>query len=244
MNSSHTHYACSFIFCPDSSFEIYLPSGKTESFKAAFLPSNFPHKLLCKSKIIVMQVDPDIMNPMQDLALKGKKLIPLDEKKIFDDILDPWNITNCEDAYQFVHSILNKLKLIETPQKKQMDYRIQKVLSNLKALEEIPPRIKLEEISNPFQLSTDRFRHLFVENVGINLRRYLLWLRIRKIGKMLSKGYSLTDSAHFAGFSDSAHFSKTFKENFGINPSSLLLNPDIRFHYCENTHRIKDFGRR
>lgn len=35
-------------------------------------------------------------------------------------------------------------------------------------------------------------------------------------------GVNLTQAAYVGGFADSAHFSKRFKEMFGISPSSAL----------------------
>jgi AraC-like DNA-binding protein len=60
--------------------------------------------------------------------------------------------------------------------------------------------------------------------MGIPLRRYLLWLRLIKGIKVALEGVSLTSAAHKVGFSDSAHFSRTFKEMFGLTPSELFKN--------------------
>jgi methylphosphotriester-DNA--protein-cysteine methyltransferase len=43
----------------------------------------------------------------------------------------------------------------------------------------------------------------------------------------LSTGKRLTDAAHDAGFSSSAHFSFAFKEMFGLAPS-LLVKQGLR----------------
>ena len=37
------------------------------------------------------------------------------------------------------------------------------------------------------------------------------------------QGGSWTESAHEAGFADSAHLSRTFKRMFGMNPATLVL---------------------
>jgi len=36
------------------------------------------------------------------------------------------------------------------------------------------------------------------------------------------EGASLTEAAHAAGFFDSAHFSRTFRQTFGFAPSTVL----------------------
>ena len=41
-------------------------------------------------------------------------------------------------------------------------------------------------------------------------------------GVLVAKGVSITEAAHNAGFTDSAHFSRVFKKLFGITLSSAL----------------------
>ena len=49
-----------------------------------------------------------------------------------------------------------------------------------------------------------------------------LWLRLRRAVELLASAGSLTEAAHDAGFSDSAHLSRTFRKMFGVKPSLLL----------------------
>jgi AraC family transcriptional regulator len=72
-------------------------------------------------------------------------------------------------------------------------------------------------------LSTGRARHLFVEQTGLPFRTYLLWQRLTKAVELFSDGATLTDAAHGAGFSDSAHLSRTFRRMFGIAADSLRV---------------------
>ena len=59
---------------------------------------------------------------------------------------------------------------------------------------------------------------------GLPLRRYVLWLRLRDVLLSLAEGASLTEAAHAAGFADSAHMSRTFRDMFGVRPSMFLKN--------------------
>ncbi len=72
-------------------------------------------------------------------------------------------------------------------------------------------------------LSTGRARHLFVEQTGLPFRTYLLWQRLTKAVELFSGGSTLTGAAHGAGFSDSAHLSRTFRRMFGITADSLRV---------------------
>lgn len=71
-------------------------------------------------------------------------------------------------------------------------------------------------------LSASRLRHLFVETLGVPQRRYKVWLRLQHAVATALTGQSLTGAAHDAGFSDSAHFSRAFRNMFGLAPSSVI----------------------
>jgi len=71
-------------------------------------------------------------------------------------------------------------------------------------------------------LSTSRFQHLFKLETGVPFRRFRSWARLRAALVAAHGGIALTDAAHAAGFSSSAHLSSAFKEMFGMAPSQLL----------------------
>lgn len=70
-------------------------------------------------------------------------------------------------------------------------------------------------------LSESRFLHLFREETGITWRRTLIWRRALVAMRFVSEGLRLTEAAHRAGYADSAHFSRQFKELFGFTPSAI-----------------------
>lgn len=82
--------------------------------------------------------------------------------------------------------------------------------------------VRLGALAGAAGLSPDRFRHLFVEQLGIPLRRYILWRRLRLAVQRLAVGDNVTVSAHGGGFSDAAHLARTIRYMFGINAGQLL----------------------
>lgn len=87
--------------------------------------------------------------------------------------------------------------------------------------------VSVQEIAAGVELSESRFSHLFTENVRVPVRRYLLWLRLRDAMHLLAQGKSLTETAHEAGFSDSAHLTRTFRGMLGIAPSALIKESSV-----------------
>lgn len=91
------------------------------------------------------------------------------------------------------------------------------------AVERLDSPISLADVAKHVGLSSGRARHLFVEETGLPFRTYLLWLRLTRATELYSGGSSLTEAAHGAGFSDSSHFSRTFRRMFGLAADSLRV---------------------
>ncbi len=97
------------------------------------------------------------------------------------------------------------------------DPRIAAVIEDLAATS--PLDYRFSELLQKVTLSPGRFSHLFTEEVGISLRSYQKWRKIREALRLLQGQDSLTAVAHCSGFSDSAHFSRTFSSTFGLVPT-------------------------
>ncbi len=101
-----------------------------------------------------------------------------------------------------------------------MDQRVRQALDYLQSQ---PIKcITASELSSEVHLSESRLAHLFKQQVGIPVRRYLMWLRLMDAIEWAFAGHSLTDASAHAGFSDSAHFSRTFQAMFGLQPSLVV----------------------
>ena len=77
------------------------------------------------------------------------------------------------------------------------------------------------DVAERVDISVSRLTHLFTEQVGWPLRRYVLWLRLMRAVERVADGDDLTTAAHTVGFSDSAHLTRTANAMFGLGPSEL-----------------------
>lgn len=100
------------------------------------------------------------------------------------------------------------------------DHRLRIVIEELlrNSLESIP----VERLAELAGISPSRLAHLFKEHVGIPIRMFRAWARLKTAALLLKEGANLTEAAHGAGFYDSAHFTNTFRENFGLPPSAVF----------------------
>ncbi len=85
-----------------------------------------------------------------------------------------------------------------------------------------PDHWRASEVAAWLNLSESWFLHLFREQMGIAWRPYLLWRRLLCAVNSMSGGRSATEAAHEAGFSDSAHLSRTFSKSFGLSIRQAL----------------------
>jgi AraC-like DNA-binding protein len=78
-----------------------------------------------------------------------------------------------------------------------------------------------EQLAQEVGLSASRLACLFKQEMGMPIRHYRLWRRLYQAIVHLSQGASLTEAALASGFSDSSHFSRTYVQLLGIQPSAL-----------------------
>jgi AraC-like DNA-binding protein len=81
--------------------------------------------------------------------------------------------------------------------------------------------VSLSAVSTAVGISDSRLRHLFASEIGLSFRRYVLWLRLQRAVESVLGGATLTEAAHMAGFTDSAHLTNVTRRTFGLAPSLL-----------------------
>lgn len=82
--------------------------------------------------------------------------------------------------------------------------------------------VDLASLSRKAGLSPRQMRHAFARDVELSMRAYLRWRRVRRAILAVERGASLSAAAAAAGFADSAHLTRAFREQFGITPSQGL----------------------
>lgn len=119
-------------------------------------------------------------------------------------------------AYASLESVINPLQS-DYP---EVDVRVAKVVALIRESVEINRSV--EELAQSVNLSVPRLIQLFRHHVGVPIRRYRQWHRLFVTTIGVAQGKSLTQAAVEAGFTDSAHFSHTFRSTLGLKPSDVL----------------------
>jgi AraC-like DNA-binding protein len=199
--------------------------NNSKNYRSAIIPAGEPHTIEGRGAKIAML----LLAPEGELGqlLAGEGITEIAES-ILSDIgprLDRFNdpeITGNE-GNEIYREIVRKIagETAAAP----IDPRVSRSIEWIRAGRE--QGIIVGEIAAGVDLSESRFSHLFTEHVRVPVRRYLLWLRLRDALHLLAAGGSLTETAHEAGFADSAHLTRTFRISLGIAPSELVKESSV-----------------
>ncbi|BBM63392.1 AraC family transcriptional regulator [Vibrio alfacsensis] len=81
--------------------------------------------------------------------------------------------------------------------------------------------VRLDSLSDLCQLSPTQFQRHFKAQTGMTPYAWFARLRLEQGMKLLQAGQCGTHVAHQIGFYDQAHFSKAFKQTYGVSPSQV-----------------------
>jgi AraC-like DNA-binding protein len=226
-NAKHRHLVLQIEIGIHSPFCLQI-DGESHEYRAAIIAPNVPHRVDDHNEWqLMLHMDPECLAAKQLLKTymgnrRFKKIDFSSLKALLPEINTYVHCTHpCNAAKNLFDAIVNAL--LDSPtDPPPTDCRIKAALNILRRLPE--KKISTREIAESVCLSESRFTHLFKYQMGIPFRRYLLWLRLRDAVEQVFYGMSFTNAAHHAGFSDSAHLSRTFKQMSGMTLTDYLKN--------------------
>lgn len=238
-NTPHAHPAFSLIIALQGQFELQIEGDKARTIDACLLAPRCKHRLQAQgTALCVLHIDlGDARFESLLHLLEGHRLLLPDDLHI-NEMREPsqqlvQGFDCCRDAYQLGERLLHTWTT-SNPRTKDRDPRIDRCLRLI--ANTLPEPISVEELAFSVDLSPTRLMHLFKADMGMPIRRFVLWARLRGAVNALQEHHSLTDAAHAMGFADSAHLSRTFSQMFGIPPSQVLThNRFVQAHFCEDT---------
>lgn len=219
----HDHHAVQLVTSLDRPYPAILAGQSKESVQGFLVDAHIPHACYATaSTVLVISVDAD--------STKGKALRQkLDGQpfRLLDDLMAAETYRRFRTGYQNgASTAFDPLELVSllseaAPRAPEPDRRVVAAMDFV--ARHIEQTVSLPAIAGAVGLSEGRLRHLFVRDIGIPIRTYVLWSRMKvAIHGLAVGGMTLTDAAAHAGFADHAHFSRTFRRMFGVSPSILL----------------------
>lgn len=222
---SHMHHAVQVIW-PSNGACLTLADQTITG--AAVINANVAHQLQMGQGWVILvepqsQLGEDLIATLNEQPAYGLHGLSQFNTKNMSGIDSPLEVLL--PLFQFIFKQSNTLNnlsdYVQLTTHEQLDSRIERLLTGLNACFEQaclkPEKWKAVDVATDLALSESRFLHLFKEQMGIAWRPFLLWRRILCAVNLLIAGESATHAAYVAGFSDSAHLSRSFRAMFGMS---------------------------
>lgn len=196
-----------------------VTSGRLQA-GGLYFPSEVPHAIVSDGLMHSFMLNP-VYGPARSLARCLPEATTFEVESSEARALDGLRFE--ADEQERISGILDRLlgrlvgdKLDQEP----LDKRIAEAVAMMDDLEE--KRVAAGDLAEALALSESRFLHLFKDELRMTVRKYLLWRRTIDGARAVIEGLSITEAAHSTGFTDSAHFAKSFKQMFGLTLSGAF----------------------
>lgn len=226
-SDGHAHHAMHLVLALDGTLAIHL-GGKTLRGAGVLTRPDVPHALDARGvDVLLVFIEPesDVGASLCATMATPVRLITPAERRRIDPHLDPRALMGSSGP-AWTARVAEVLGDAAVPSSRPMHPRVKRLLARLKSAP--PDDTSLPALARIAGLSPGRLMHVFTESLGIPLRPYLAWLRLQRAAGAIVAGHSLTDAAAIAGFSDSAHLSRSFRRAFGMTPSALRATQPVR----------------
>ena len=200
------------------------PGARWGSYDGAVIPSDGPHESDTPvARLVTLWLDAETPEARR-LVQPGRQAIvaiPSSKLRVIVPSLRAWwdDLHDGQQATSLLDEVVRVLAPCERPSG-PLDLRV----ARARELLHTAPmrRLKLSDLAAAVSLSPSRLRHLLRPHLGLPIRRYLLWLRLRDALREIARGATTTEAAHAAGFADAPHLDRTFRRMLGFTPSAAL----------------------
>jgi AraC-like DNA-binding protein len=221
----HAHHALQLTMAAGGEYKIWTEQGPTLGPLVLIAPDT-PHAFEPVGRTAMIFVEPESWAGQALLTeLNGAPLARLDpdrlpgvERQLSLFWREP-RASNDEIA-DLGQRLLEQL-LGGLPAPSALDPRISRAIAWVEP--RVEDHLTLAQAASVACMSESRFSHCFTKETGLPFRTWLLWRRLMRAVERMAAGDSLTTAALESGFSDSAHFSRTFMRMFGVQASALGL---------------------
>lgn len=226
---THQHHIIQLVIALNKPFLTKnLNTGEWETRSALLIPPNAPHQCDAQNlNVLTLKIEPESVLGQSLLAglSNPEEAIDLSDRKGLEELKNEIEKLLGKESFELIRALVEQklFALFElSPNHEELDPRIEHVRQYIKA--HFEENLTTQDLMNVAHLSESRLLHLFKEQVGLPIRQYLQWERIRQAILYVVQGNDLTAAAYHAGFSDAAHFSRSFLARIGHPPSVVFKN--------------------
>lgn len=222
-NRAHRHVSASLLLGLDGTFELDVEGARRKTRAAVVAPDVAQALSPGQTTMLVAQLDPDSdawRRLVGSLAGRASMDLPLAEEQA-------WALAHSDDCHTLAVNLAHFLAATSGPPL-PLDPRIADICHYLR--ETLPERLDATALAERAGISASRLTHLFREQTGVTLRRFLLYLKITRAMARWQPGMTLSTLAAEAGFYDQPHLVRTARDMFDALPSAYIGTG--QFHIC------------
>jgi AraC-like DNA-binding protein len=219
--STRVHGAVALYVSLGAPNRISLDGGPWETGDLAVVPPYVPHRvvsgtrMICNVLIEAETVDPERLPPV--LRRAGVVEHPALARRVRDAYAGMLDAGRDVDLQRFDFD----LELFgERLAPRAVDPRIARVLSEIRRDPSAP--LAASDCAASVHLSFSRFLHLFKQEVGASFRSVRAWKRARSLLHHVTRASNLAHIALDVGYPDSAHFSRSIRQAYGLKPKDIF----------------------
>lgn len=224
MTKSHSHHAVEIIISLNELFAVECEERLVKS-KGVVIGHDIAHMTTAGNGVTAyILIEPeDPLGRALNRVLAGKSLLTLD-KNVTSEISEHFKKHLHTDHFEA--DMKQCLEDIFIPFSKHdgetyyVDDRIKQILRHINL--SVTGPVTITDLKAIACLSESRLIHLFKKEIGIPVRRYVLWRRLRQALRYIEHGNNISRAAARSGFTDAAHFNRAFVAMLGVNPSQII----------------------
>lgn len=225
--SSHSHGMMQFFVCLKDSLNIKVKGKKIET-SCILVNKNIKHSFNTENQICFTSV----IEPVSSFGIALNTLlgdkdyyIPGENQTVrIRTCLAPMIENFSKESYEKLMTAISEC-FGWNQSKNSLDDRIVKLLDMLAHCS--CDDHSIEEYADKLCLSPSRLSHLFSEEVGIPLKKYLSLHQLERAFENILKGKSITDAAMEADFDSPSHFAFTVKKMMGLPARNTVKNSEF-----------------
>ncbi|ESK57206.1 helix-turn-helix transcriptional regulator [Acinetobacter tjernbergiae] len=228
LNKAHAHFPALLQIGLGTAFALAVEGQPARYHEVVVMAPNISHSTDSQNQpYIAILIDPDhglyaYLHPL----LNGQAFCSLPAARLESFQSQFQQLMTAQLSLEQVKQLLIEVLLVLNPQPLMAlprDQRIQRACEYIKWC--VPHQIPtIADVALQVGLSESRLMHLFSQQLGLSMRQYILWLRIRYAIKLWMEGKTLIEIAVESGFSDQAHFTRTLRRMVDFAPSMLKAN--------------------
>ncbi len=213
----HSHPVIEILFVDGGELQLATESSLYSNSTFAIIDANVEHRISGTAEKITV-----VMIEHRDVAVKS--YFAQQGIQFTQGVYASGAVNHPGHSFEVIYPGLSNID-----EQLSYDERVTKIIQYLREND-----VEYEQMMHTFtgivHLSESRLSHLFKQNIGVSLKKYVVWCKLRAaISHYLDKGEDLFRTLIASGFYDHPHFSKAFKTMFGVKPSQAYNSRTVQF---------------